>query len=255
MNYKTFILTAFAGIALLAAPTVWAEDGEEEAEEEAEEEVEKPKENEWKKYGEMGAGVYNIKLAEDGSMKSCIIVGQARISKALGKAKGLMNAKKAAKTNAEGEFISFLKSHVSNVRQSGDTTEIHITGIDENGDPIEDAKSTETTSQITTSQAQGQLRGMQLIAFDQNAEDETLTQIYGWKPALAAASAGAAGAMNTADAAPGKAAPTGIDGPKGGSGNSGAGASGSGSGSSGKGKQKVKIKSKTSAVKGAEDFL
>lgn len=247
MNYRTILTTtAVAAVYLLASPA-WAQDKGEIGEEVAAKES--PAKDEWKKFADMGAGVYKVKLADDGSMKSCIIVGQARISKALGKAKGLMDAKKAAKTNAEGEFISFLKTHVSNVRQNGDTTEIRITGVDDNGDPIEDAKSTETKSQITTSQAQGQLRGMQLIAFDQDAESETFTQIYAWKPAFAAVAAGVAGAMNTADAAPGKAAPTGIDGQKGVSGASGAAATGS------SGKKKVDIKSKTQAVEGAEEFL
>lgn len=254
MNYKTIIAVACASAALYIGPALAQEEAEEqvEAEEEVEEAKAKP-ENEWKKFGEMGPGVYRVKLVDDGSMKSCIIVGQARISKALGKAKGLMDAKKVAKQNAEAAFIAFLKVHVSDVRQTGDATEIHITGVDEDGDPIEEANSTETKSQITTSQAEAQLRGMSMLSSDLDGENETLTQIFGWKPAFAAASAGAAGAMNTKDAAPGKAAPTGIDGSsekKGGAENSG-----SGTGSSGNGKKKIKIKSKTTVTKGAEEFL
>lgn len=258
MNYKTAITTAaIAAAALLITPT-WAQDVDDDEEYEEEEEVEEEDssaESEWKKFADMGVGVYNVKLEANGAMKSCIIVGQARISKALGKAKGLMNAKAKAKQSAEAAFVSFLKVHVSDVRESAEATELHISGVDEDGEPIEEGESMETQSQITTSQAQGQLRGMQMIAFDQDAEGETLTQVYAWKPAFAAASAGAAGAMNTADAAPGKAAPTGIDGGKKGRSASGSGSGAGGDGSSGNGKKKIKIKNKTRAVKGAEEFL
>ena len=106
-------------------------------------------------------------------------------------------------------------------------------------DTYEDAESTEVNVQVTTSVSQGALRGMTLLGADQDASTGILTQVYAWKPAYAAASAGVAGAMNTPDATPGKPAPTGNG--------TGAGASGS---SSAKG-----YESKTAVSTDLDEFL
>ena len=237
---KKYIVAAAAATALIAA-TAWAEN-----------EAATDKNAAVKELADLGAGVHKIKLDENNTLVSCVIVGQARISMSLGKAKGVMNAKKMAKQNAEAAFVGWLKKSVTDISQTGDTSELHITGADENGEPIEDAQSTETVSQITTSQAQGQIRAMQLIGMDQDGENNIMTAVVGWKPAFAAAAAGAAGANHTADATPGQAAPTGIDGA------AGAGASGgsaANAGASGSGSSKPKVETKTRLSKEADDFL
>ena len=235
-----YIATALAGAMLFATP-IWAE----------EEGAESNKNSAVKELADLGTGVHKIKLDENNTLVSCVIVGQARISLALGKAKGVINAKKVAKQNAEAAFVGWLKKSVTDISQTGDTTEIQITGADENGEPIENAQSTETVSQITTAQAQGQIRGMQLIGMDQDGENNIMTAVFGWKPALAAGAAGASGANNTEDAAPGQAAPTGIGGPAG-AGSSGGGATGGASGSKA---PKVTVPTRTTLSKDADEFL
>lgn len=242
---KKNIIAAVAATAFLVAP-VWAQ----------EETAGSDKNDAIKELADLGPGVHKIKMNDDNTLTSCVIVGQARISKALGKAKGVMNAKKMAQQNAEAAFVGWLKKSVTDISQTSDSTEMHITGADENGDPIESAQSTETTSQITTSQAQGQLRGMRLIGVDQDGENDIMTMVYAWKPEYAAAAAGAAGAMNTADAAPGKAAPTGIGSADDAGSSGGAEGAAAGAGASGAGKAtKVKVESKTRLADGADEFL
>lgn len=237
-----YIATAFAGAMLLAAPA-WAEE-ESNSGSDADAKI--------KKYIEMGPGVVTYKTDENNTLRSCLIVGQARISKVFGAAKGKLDAKKKAKLNAEAEFVGWLKKNVSAMSQDGEMTVSVMEGSEENGESEtrESGVSTNTTSHITTTQAQGQLRGMRLLAADQN--DEYMSMVYAWKPEYAAAAAGAAGAMNTKDAAPGQAAPTGIDAPAG----SVAGAAGAtGGASSGSGKSKIKIESKTTIADDADEFL
>ncbi len=223
MNYKSLIAATFCG-AIVAS--VFAQDAKSSV----------------KEFADMGAGVHKVKLADDGSMKSCIIVGQARISMALGASKGILTARKVAKQNAEAAFVNWLKTQVSDVRTNGEETRFHLKGSvsgDGEAQTYEDAESTEVNVQVTTSVSQGALRGMTLLGADQDASTGILTQVYAWKPAYAAASAGVAGAMNTPEAAPGKPAPAGNG--------TGAGASGS---SSAKG-----YESKTAVSTDLDEFL
>lgn len=206
---KNYIATAFAASALLAATSF------------AQQQVPAPaSQNPVKELSDLGSGVHKVKLAEDGSMKSCVIVGQARISNALGPSKGILTARKVAKQNAEAAFVNWLKTQVSDVRTNGEETSFKLKGSvsgDGEAQTYEDAESTEINSQVTVSVSQGALRGMSLIGADQDASTGILTQVYAWKPAFAAAAAGTAGAMNTPDAAPGTPAPSGTGARSGGS--------------------------------------
>lgn len=198
MNYKSAIAVAVCGAIAASAFAQEAASGTSSV----------------KELADLGAGVHKVKLAEDGSMKSCVIVGQARISMALGASKGILTARKVAKQSAEAAFVNWLKTQVSDVRTNGDETLFHLKGSvsgDGESQTYEDAESTEINAQVTTSVSQGALRGMTLIGADQDAAAGILTQVYAWKPAFAAASAGVAGAMNTPDAAPGIPAPTGTE--------------------------------------------
>lgn len=210
---KHHLATLAAGVALLAAPAF--------AQQPATASAAAPAaQDSVKDLADLGTGVHKVKLAEDGSMKSCVVVGQARISRALGPSKGILTARKVAKQNAEAAFVAWLKTQVSDVRTNGDDTKFLLKGsVSGEGDAqtYEDAESTETNTQVTTSVSQGALRGMTLIGADQDASTQILTQVYAWKPAFAAAAAGTAGAMNMPDAAPGTPAPTGTGARSGGS--------------------------------------
>ena len=169
------ILTVFAGAALVAG-TILAEEGGAD-----------PKAG-FKKYAEMGAGVYNQKTESVNGknvFKSCIIVGEARFSTALGVRKGLSVARRNAKLSAEATFISWMKTHVSSVSSSGDETVYELTGKNGEDNPSENAASAETSSQQITSAAQGAIRGMQKEYEWRDSESNMLYVVYAWKPDFA----------------------------------------------------------------------
>ena len=64
---------------------------------------------------ELGPGVHKIQKDEAGRMKSCVIVGQARISTVLGNAKGLELARKRANLSANAEFVKWMEGNVKAV--------------------------------------------------------------------------------------------------------------------------------------------
>lgn len=126
----------------------------------------------------LGKGVHKVKKTADGHFQSCVVVGQSRISTALGAAKGMMTAQRNAKLDAESAFVSWLKSNTKSVEQSGDKTEFVLKG-DETGSS-ESATSTETSSSLIQTTAEGAIRGLSLIGKD--VSGEILTLVYAWKP-------------------------------------------------------------------------
>ena len=99
----------------------------------------------------LGKGVHKVKKTEDGHFRSCVVVGQARISTALGAAKGMMTAQRNAKLDAESAFVTWLKANTKSVEQSGDKTEFVLKG-DETG-RSETGSSTETSSSLVQTSA------------------------------------------------------------------------------------------------------
>ena len=132
---------------------------------------------------ELGPGVHRVKKTENNVFKSCVVVGQARISTVLGKSKGLATARRNAKLKAESEFVSWLKTNTASVRSSGDETEFTLKG--EGTSTAESGKSTETSVETIISSAQGAIRGLSLIGSHHDSETSTLTLIYAWKPDFA----------------------------------------------------------------------
>ena len=126
----------------------------------------------------LGKGVHKVKKTEDGHFRSCVVVGQARISTTLGAAKGMMTAQRNAKLDAESAFVTWLKANTKSVEQSGDKTEFVLKG-DETG-RSETGSSTETSSSLVQTSAEGAIRGLSLIGKD--VSGEILTLVYGWKP-------------------------------------------------------------------------
>lgn len=168
------IITMISGT-VLAVGTIFAQEGGED------------QNAKMKAYAEMGAGVQNVKTETVNGknvFKSCIIVGEARFSTALGIGKGLSVARRNAKLKAEAEFVSWLKTHTSAVRSNGDETVMELSGKD-GEDVAETAASTETSSEQITSAAQGAIRGMQKIGEYRDSELKMLYVIYAWKPGFA----------------------------------------------------------------------
>lgn len=131
----------------------------------------------------LGPGVYKVKKDENNVFKSCVVVGQARISTVLGAGKGLMTAQRNAKLKAESEFVSWLKTNTSSVRSSGDAAEFSLKG--DGKDMAETGVSAETSMETITSSAQEAIRGLSLIGSSQDAQADgsmMLTQVYAWKP-------------------------------------------------------------------------
>lgn len=129
---------------------------------------------------ELGPGVHKIQKDEAGRMKSCVIVGQARISTVLGNAKGLELARKRANLNANAEFVKWMEGSVKAVESMTNESIVYLEGsaqaISESG------KATEVTKDNVELVAQGIVRGMSLIGFNQDGTGGTLTVVYGWTP-------------------------------------------------------------------------
>ncbi len=71
------------------------------------------------KLAALGPGVHKIQKGKKGQITSCVVVGQARISTALGKAKGLELARDKANLDCSAQFVKWLKEEAS-VYQSSD---------------------------------------------------------------------------------------------------------------------------------------
>jgi len=128
----------------------------------------------------LGPGVHDIKK-DNGQLKSLKVVGLARISTALGAAKGVEVAQSRAQLSAQQQFVEWIKANVSSIRSSGSETIISLeSGPD---GPTESGKGVETDKNSVTSQAQGLVRGLTLIGKKQDAENQTLFLVYGWSAA------------------------------------------------------------------------
>lgn len=155
-------------------------------------------EDQIKQLANLGPGIHNIKKDDSGAMKSCVVVGQSRISTALGLNKGLIDARRNARLSAEQEFVKWVKSNVKAVQSSGTETILMLEGS--GGKTSESGKSIETSTEAIGSAAEGAVRGLQVVGFDQQGGqgDSILTVVLGWSPANAAM-AGQAGAVNEAE--------------------------------------------------------
>lgn len=129
---------------------------------------------------ELGPGVHKVKKGVNNVFKSCVVVGQARVSTVLGMSKGLATARRNAKLKAESEFVSWLKTNTASVRSSGDETEFTLKS--EGTSTSESGQSTETEVETITSSAQGAIRGLSLIGSHHDAKTAMLTLVYAWKP-------------------------------------------------------------------------
>ena len=135
------------------------------------------------KIAALGPGVHSIQKDKKGHITACVVVGQARISTVLGKAKGIENARDKAKLTCSAEFVKWLKEEVS-VYQSNDEETVTLLEGNEGGDDEslkESAKSVEKSGKKMESLSKGIVRGLQLLHDEVDGDGKTYTVIKGWK--------------------------------------------------------------------------
>jgi hypothetical protein len=137
---------------------------------------------------QLGSGVHKVKTDDQGRIQSCVIVGQSRISTALGKAKGLEVARQRAQLSASAEFVKWLKEKVEVHQKSEDETILFIEGSEGNDKDAlrESGKAVEKTTQKIEVTAKGLARGFQVLGTDVSDEDKTYTVVIGWSAKAAA---------------------------------------------------------------------
>jgi len=130
----------------------------------------------------LGPGVHNIQKDKKGRITSCIVVGQARISTVLGKAKGAELARDKANLACSAEFVKWLKEEVTAYQSNDEETVILLEGTEGADDESlkESAKSVEKSSTKMESLSKGLVRGLQIIHKAVDGEGKTYTIVKGW---------------------------------------------------------------------------
>lgn len=135
------------------------------------------------KIADLGPGVHNIVKDKKGRIKSCVIVGQARISTALGKSKGIELARDKANLACSAEFVKWLKEEVSVFQSTDDQSVILMEGSEGDDDDSlkEFGKSVEASSKKMASLSTGLIRGLQMLHKAVDGDGKTYTVVKGWK--------------------------------------------------------------------------
>lgn len=136
-----------------------------------------------RRLADLGEGVHEVK-SERGRLQSLKVVGQERISTVLGEAKGVLTAQRRATLKANAAFVEWMKNNVSSISSVEDETIVTMVGDGQN--ISEQGKSSELTKQSIATQAEGLVRGLTLVAKDQNPDTRLMTLIFSWSPEKAA---------------------------------------------------------------------
>lgn len=135
------------------------------------------------KIAELGPGVHKVLKDKKGHITSCLVVGQARISTVLGKAKGMELAKNKANLDCSARFVKWLGEDVTISESSEDESIILMEG--EKGDDDESlkesSKDVEKSSKKMQFLSKGLVRGLQVLHNDTDGDGKTYTVIKGWK--------------------------------------------------------------------------
>lgn len=195
---------AFAALALgLAVPATRADDSKPSSDRPKTDQADKKPDNSelYAKLVDAGNGVYKVVLDDKGRVESTIIVGQSRISTALGAEKGKEVARQRAELAAKGAFAKWLNEKVSVHQKSEDETILFLEGNQGNdADALrESGKAVEKTSSKIESMASSMMRGFKIVHVEVKAEDKSYTLIYRWE-AKTAAAAGKVGEKATKSA-------------------------------------------------------
>jgi hypothetical protein len=140
-------------------------------------------EDQMKKLIDLGPGVHMIQKDKKGRITSCMIVGQSRISTALGKAKGIEVARDKANLGCSAEFVKWLKEEVTVYQSSDEETVILLEGEESaEGDSLkESGKAVEKNSKKMESLSKGLVRGMQVLHKQVDGDGKTYSIVKGWK--------------------------------------------------------------------------
>lgn len=130
----------------------------------------------------LGPGVHELQTDGKGRITSLVVVGQARISTVLGKAKGLETARTKANLDCSSQFVKWLKEDVTIYESSNEESVILMTGSEgEEADSLKEyGKAIEKTTKKMESLSSGIVRGLELIHKEVDAEGKTLTVVKGW---------------------------------------------------------------------------
>ena len=132
---------------------------------------------------ELGPGVHEIQIGDNGQIESFVVVGQARISTVLGKAKGLEVARNKANLDCSAQLVKWLKEEVQ-IRESSDEETIILLQGEDNGEATgatESGKSLERTTKRIESISAGMVRSLQILHKEVDADGKTLTVVKGWQ--------------------------------------------------------------------------
>jgi len=142
----------------------------------------------------LGPGVHHIKTDRGGRVRSCIVVGQARISTVLGTAKGLQMARTRARLAVAGEFVKWLRQEVDVQETIDDEAILSLEGSrkDSNETLQESGKAVEKNTVRFTAVSRGLIRGLQVLHVNVNGKDGVYTLVMGWSVDGAAAARRAA---------------------------------------------------------------
>ena len=122
-----------------------------------------------------------VDKTEPGKPQSVKVVGQARISNDLGKAKGMEIAQQQAKARALEELTDWIQSNAKSTAGDG----IEGVTILEEKDPDKQSQASENTPSDVTAKADAIIRDLVLEDQHVDANGEFLTLIYAWRPAHA----------------------------------------------------------------------
>ena len=146
-----------------------------------------PADSIWGDISKVGEGVQRIKYDEKGRVKTFIVIGEARISKALPIAKAKTLARQNARLKAKAEVVKFLREKVSSVEQFEEETIIQLKGFNGKGNESEfneEGKTTERTTTKISSTADGLIRGMTTLVSEVCPAEEDGSQVFrlilGW---------------------------------------------------------------------------
>ena len=154
----------FAAALLLVAPVALADD------------------DAGKKLADLGPGVHEIKTDKKGRITSCIVIGQARVSTVLGKAKGTPVARDKARLDCSVQFVKWLGEKVAVYESSEDETILFLEGNKENDAAArkESGKAVEKSTKKMESVSNGLVRGLQVLHVEVSDKDRTYTLVMGW---------------------------------------------------------------------------
>lgn len=132
---------------------------------------------------ELGPGVHAIKKDKKKRIISCVVVGQARISTALGKSKGLEIARNKANLDASAQFVKWLNDDIVLQEASEDESITLMEGSEgEEGDTLsESGMSIEKNSKKMETVSKGLVRGLQLLHKQVDGNGKTYSVVKGWK--------------------------------------------------------------------------